>query len=670
MALGSSAPEILLSCIELFGNKFKSGELGPSTIVGSAAFNLMVILAVCVYAIPDGDRRYIKEMDVFWVTSFFSIFAYMWIVFILGVCTPGVVDRWEASATLFYFFLLVTIAYMADIGTFNLHSGASTVRASRTSMDSIRSVIKTRRSTEVTSNAVAEALTHRRKLELKETMSRACRRVQATRVMMAGRHIHEHPTTFLHHPSKVTSILSRPQQPSESFLAEQPGVLRFDHDTMDADGFAHEMSIPVHRINGADGEVSCAFHTEPVSAMPAFDYKDTSGVVRFANGQTQAHIVVDIMKKGAHESSDVFRVILDGACGGAAFDKDTDGGSECCILTVTIQNDVHGERSILRWFDGLVNMDAVLLTTTTWAEQFEAALFVNGSLAEQRESSCRDWLIHIIVLPWKLAFSIVPPTTYANGWLCFACAIVVVGMVTALIGDLASLFGCCAGIPKSLTAITFVALGTSMPDTFASKSAAQQDPHADAAVGNVTGSNAVNVFLGLGLPWTFAAFYWHGKGKHFEVGAGDLNFSVCVFTICSLACLSVLSWRRSHVGAELGGPWRAKAMTSTLFVLLWFFYIICSCYKVLTPNASLQQQSMVVAGGFSVVLGLTYLVGKCLHDSSAPLMPPEINGGRLTVGAMELTSIPSEGELGRASSAAAAAASIGNASVREISPSP
>ena len=42
MALGSSAPEILLSVIEICGNSFYSGELGPSTIVGSAAFNLMV----------------------------------------------------------------------------------------------------------------------------------------------------------------------------------------------------------------------------------------------------------------------------------------------------------------------------------------------------------------------------------------------------------------------------------------------------------------------------------------------------------------------------------------------------------------------------------------------------------------------------------------------------
>lgn len=58
-----------------------------------------------------------------------------------------------------------------------------------------------------------------------------------------------------------------------------------------------------------------------------------------------------------------------------------------------------------------------------------------------------------------------------------------------------------------LPAITFVALGTSLPDMFASKSAALQEKHADNAIGNVTGSNSVNVFLGLGLPWLMAAIY-------------------------------------------------------------------------------------------------------------------------------------------------------------------
>eukprot|EP00913_Durusdinium_trenchii_P012561 g11796.t1 len=83
MALGSSAPEILLSIIELVGDSFFSGSLGPSTIVGSAAFNLLVISAVCVAAIPSPEVRYIKEVPVFAITASFSIIAYLWLLLIV-----------------------------------------------------------------------------------------------------------------------------------------------------------------------------------------------------------------------------------------------------------------------------------------------------------------------------------------------------------------------------------------------------------------------------------------------------------------------------------------------------------------------------------------------------------------------------------------------------------
>jgi Ca2+/Na+ antiporter len=48
MALGSSAPEIMLAIIEVIGNDFNAGALGPGTIVGSAAFNMLMIIAICV----------------------------------------------------------------------------------------------------------------------------------------------------------------------------------------------------------------------------------------------------------------------------------------------------------------------------------------------------------------------------------------------------------------------------------------------------------------------------------------------------------------------------------------------------------------------------------------------------------------------------------------------
>lgn len=50
-----------------------------------------------------------------------------------------------------------------------------------------------------------------------------------------------------------------------------------------------------------------------------------------------------------------------------------------------------------------------------------------------------------------------------NGYLCFVVSIFAIGVVTAVIGDVASHFGATLGILDSVTAILFVALGTSIP---------------------------------------------------------------------------------------------------------------------------------------------------------------------------------------------------------------
>jgi len=113
MALGSSAPEILLSVYEtIISLDTIPGELGPSTIVGSAAFNLLIISAVSVMAVDEVKK--IDDMGVFVVTSIASLFAYIWLYIVLKVWTPGYVSIVEALLTLFYFFLLVGCSYMAD----------------------------------------------------------------------------------------------------------------------------------------------------------------------------------------------------------------------------------------------------------------------------------------------------------------------------------------------------------------------------------------------------------------------------------------------------------------------------------------------------------------------------------------------------------------------------
>jgi len=112
---------------------------------------------------------------------------------------------------------------------------------------------------------------------------------------------------------------------------------------------------------------------------------------------------------------------------------------------------------------------------TPWGQQFVNACMLHPSKDEEGEINDIEPVeafMHLITIGWKLIFSIVPPPHYGGGWVCFMAALAVIGIVTAVVGEVATLFGCILGVKPSITAITFVALGTSLPDTFASMAAA------------------------------------------------------------------------------------------------------------------------------------------------------------------------------------------------------
>ena len=116
-------------------------------------------------------------------------------------------------------------------------------------------------------------------------------------------------------------------------------------------------------------------------------------------------------------------------------------------------------------------------------------------------------MTHFALIGWKILFSIIPPCEWGGGKPAFVVALISIGGITAIVAEVATVLGCVLGLKEAVTAITLVAIGTSLPDTFASMTAAKNSEFADSAIGNVTGSNSVNVFLGLGLPWAIAVTY-------------------------------------------------------------------------------------------------------------------------------------------------------------------
>lgn len=111
----------------------------------------------------------------------------------------------------------------------------------------------------------------------------------------------------------------------------------------------------------------------------------------------------------------------------------------------------------------------------TWGQQFKNAVMLGPTIDEDNmveDIGYSEAVMHLLTIGWKVVFALIPPRRIMRGWLAFVVSLVFIGIVTGVVGEFATLLGCVFGIKDSVTAITFVALGTSLPDTLASKTAA------------------------------------------------------------------------------------------------------------------------------------------------------------------------------------------------------
>lgn len=769
MALGSSAPEILLSVIEIIGRGFEAGELGPSTIVGSAAFNLFMITAVCVSVLPEGETRRIKHLNVFAFTATCSVCAYVWMYCILAVFSPGVIEIWEGVITLICFPGMVGIAWMIDCkinfyrflrkrvrrnkkgGHHIIQTGDGdvvglSVRDGDTEKNHLdeeydqkeiellaykegddpeahmkekkRLAMEAyRKAKEKYPDADSETLqqlveAENRKMQHK---SRAYYRIQAVRNMTGQGGVFKKPdkvaiqekieehkkeveaaateegvyffpaeitvvescgTCYLavkrHGPSlydqvqvdyetldgsavhgddyestsgtltfepgetdksipivindddifeldehfycKLTNVrcsnTSRPPVPlgaghtaTVTILDDDyPGVFTIENARYEVMETVGVLTVRIIRLIGARGTVRIPYHTEQGTANGGGeDYEDVAGEIEFPNEEFVKDIEIMIVDKEEYEKNKTFSIILgepvivqmeDAKISNIASIEDEGLRKILEAGKPALGENKVAEVHIVECSDFKNTIDSMLekknmasfLRSSSWYEQFKEAFDVSAGddddddSDEEVEPSYYDYFMHYLSLIWKVLFAFVPPTDIWGGWACFWVSISMIGVLTAVTGDVASHFGCTIGLADSVVAISFVALGTSLPDTFASKVATINDETADSSIGNVTGSNSVNVFLGIGLAWAVAAFYHTAQGGQFEVDPGSLGFSVLVFCIEALICIGLMMFRRFHpnIGAELGGPKNWRIFTSTFCACLWFTYVLLS----------------------------------------------------------------------------------------------
>ncbi|CAF4934227.1 unnamed protein product [Rotaria sp. Silwood1] len=352
---------------------------------------------------------------------------------------------------------------------------------------------------------------------------------------------------------------------------DEPGFIKFEETINLCKQSVGKTEIKVVRVNGADGRITVNYRTEDIDARAIRDYEPIDSELIFEHNEISKVIAIPIMNDPEQEKDISFAVELYNPTGGAQIGKHNK-------TVVTIINN-HDYTTMAKKMASLVqcDIDKLSVTKTTWRQQFIEAMSANGGDLETAKFV--HYVGHLLSVFWKVLFAFVPPTSIAGGWLTFFISFVFIAILTAIVRDVAAIFGCLVGLKDSITAISFIALGTSLPNTFASMMVAKNSKTADDAIRNIIGSNSVNVFLGLGLPWLIAAIYWKSKNLPFTVKAGDLSFSALIFSICGILCMIVLTLRR-FLGvfgkAELGGPTIPKYICSIFFLILWIAYLTLS----------------------------------------------------------------------------------------------
>ena len=77
-------------------------------------FNILIIAAISIIAIPNNESRRISNMSLFLTTSFFSLLSYVWLLIILTVTSPEKIEVWEAGATLGLFPVFCVASFCAE----------------------------------------------------------------------------------------------------------------------------------------------------------------------------------------------------------------------------------------------------------------------------------------------------------------------------------------------------------------------------------------------------------------------------------------------------------------------------------------------------------------------------------------------------------------------------
>ena len=561
MAAGGSAPELATS----FVGTFKRSDVGFGTIVGSAVFNVLFVIGVCVLATPEAFSP--LKLTV-WPLFRDCVYYTLTIVTLAYFMYDGVILVWEA---VFQLGMYVGYVYMMM------------------NNDRVEAWCKSKLASKENKVAPAEGagLTDLEAVPAESTDKQNNESTEATANFVR-------PSTFrvgiLQLLTSKTNIM---ETAGIAFISKIKGDVDVVFSKIDRNGNKQldrdeiksallELGTPAEELTDESvNQMMDALDPDKLGyvTQPAFTIWYTGNEQRLKNQTREIFNKYDTDKSppGTILRTDVIHFMKELGHGAltVAQIQEIEAAANSIVSTCKDQSCLTFE-DFRQWYEQSLFWEAEKNTAEAAVEaqstMWQGVVHGFGALMS-KETPFSAKFNFLLTLPLSLLFCVIPDCR-APGRDSWATAtllgsVIMIAVLAIFMVELAEIFGASLGIPDVVMGLTILAAGTSVPDLLSSVIVAQQGL-GDMAVSSSIGSNIFDIGFGLPVPWlTFGIVAMINKCNCFVIVGSDGLFTSIVILLAMVALIVIII----HIS-----NWEMNNQLGFLFFFFYFAYVALSLY--------------------------------------------------------------------------------------------
>ena len=562
MAAGGSAPELATSLI----GTFTGSDVGFGTIVGSAVFNVLFVIACCVAFTPE---KYAPLGLTWWPLArdcTYYIISLIVLSIFFGVISPGQIELWEA------------------LSLFSLYLGYCTIMYFNEELQARIAGVKIAPGGEIVSEDLSKDGTEMKK------MSDGCEKGEV--IMVRRNSLYKASKFRAGFFSLATNNgLSLFDNAGVSVVYKLKGTVNEMFERLDEDksGSLERNEVETLLKFLFDGTATKITDEEVTTIIKELDL-DQDGLVsqeEFSQWFLKSEKRLQFEERKVFDeldpnnvgsiSADSFHHLLERLEVSVEMAEVDEAVKE---ITASSVEDANGEKRITFdqfrvWFEG----------TSHWKKQKDVAavvaeevLGVWGEIRDFPKETISENIMYLVLVPIVLPLACTAglfdnriPENKAWCYYQFMMSIAWISGYSYLMVDWIQNIGLICGIPAVVMGLTLLAAGTSVPDLLSSVVVAKAG-RGDMAVSSSIGSNIFDVTVGLPVPWILFNVV---IGCPVSVGADNLVLSVVILTVMVLMVVLTI----------MVSGWKMTKNLGIAMMVLYFIFLTQDVLRVFLTSS-------------------------------------------------------------------------------------